>query len=59
MECRPEHEGVGTMDVWRVDFCSAERLDCSWIDFDICSSDSIQDGAGVVRCVNLRCIAMS
>ena len=49
---------AGTVDIWRIDFVSAERLDCSRVDVDICSSDRVQNGAGIVRGVNLRRVAV-
>ena len=50
---------VCTMDIWCVNLCSTEGFDCPGIDLDICPSNRVQDSAGIVGGVNLRCIAMS
>ena len=46
------------MDIGRIDFCAAERLQRSRIDLDICPPDSVEDRTRVVRGVDLRSIAM-
>jgi hypothetical protein len=46
------------MDIWSINLLSAEWLDRSWVDIDVCSPDRVQDGAGIIGSVNLRRVAM-
>jgi hypothetical protein len=47
-----------TMDVGRIDFCAAERFRRPRINLDVCPSHGAEDGARIIRGVDLRSIAV-
>lgn len=47
------------MDIRRWNLPSTEGFDCPGVDLHICPSNGIQHGAGVVRGMDLGCVAMA